>query len=593
MISPIRRLLGLLTPFGRWIALSALLGVATIGSGIGLMATSAFLIAKAALHPSIADLQMAIVGVRFFGIARGVFRYLERLVSHQVTFQVLARLRVWFYEAIEPLAPARLMEHRSGDLLSRVVSDVETLQHFYVRAVAPPIVAVVVALAVGGFLYRFDPALTGTLWVFLVTAGVGVPFLTRLLSHKAGQHMVIERAALNTWLVDSIQGMAELLAFGQESRQFERIRSAHRRLRRAQMRMALVAALHNALGALLANLGMWAVLVATIPLVSQGRLDGVYLAMLTLAALVSFEAVLPLPLAAQHLESSLEAARRLFAIVDARPAMQDPPDPAPPPLDFSLSARGLGFRYAPDEPLVLEDVSFALPQGGRLAIVGPSGAGKSTLVNLLLRFWDYQEGQILLGGHELRRYRPEDVHRLISVVSQQTHWFNGTIRENLLLARPEASEEEMVQATRQAQIHDFIQSLPHGYDTRIGEQGMRLSAGQRQRLAIARALLKDAPILILDEATANLDAVTEREVLQALFPLMEGRTTLMITHRLVGLERMDEVMVLQGGRVVERGRHDELLRMNGLYRRMWDLQNQVLAWEKLGLPKSSPPCSLW
>lgn len=212
-----------------------------------------------------------------------------------------------------------------------------------------------------------------------------------------------------------------------------------------------------------------------------------------------------------------------------------------------------------------------------MALVGPSGAGKSTIVNLLLRFWDYREGVIYLGGHELKRYSPEDLRRLLGVVTQHTHLFNATIRENLLLARPGASEEELIAAARRARIHDFIQTLPRGYDTCVGEGGFKLSGGQRQRLAIARVLLKNAPILVLDEATAGLDPVTEREVMDAVYSLMQGRTTLVITHRLVGLEVMDEILVLDGGRVVERGRHEDLLRHNGLYRRLWELQHQVLA----------------
>ncbi len=235
------------------------------------------------------------------------------------------------------------------------------------------------------------------------------------------------------------------------------------------------------------------------------------------------------------------------------------------------------FRYNPDDPPALRDVSFDLPDGGKLAVVGPSGAGKSTLVNLLLRFWDYEEGHIYLGGHELRAYHQDDVRRLIGVISQSTYLFNGTVRDNLLLAKPDATEEELVAAAQRAQIHDFIMSLPEGYDTWIGEQGLRLSGGQRQRLAIARALLKDPPILILDEATANLDPLVEREIMASVFELMADRTLLIITHRLVGLDAVDEIIVLSHGRIVERGREEELLARDGFYRRMWELQHQVLA----------------
>jgi ATP-binding cassette subfamily C protein CydC len=223
----------------------------------------------------------------------------------------------------------------------------------------------------------------------------------------------------------------------------------------------------------------------------------------------------------------------------------------------------------------LDRVSFSLREGQTLAIVGPSGAGKSSIANVLLGFWDYQEGQVRLGGHELRQYSPEQLHRMTAVVTQKTHLFNTTIKENLSIARPGASLEEIIHAARQAQIHDFIESLPQGYNTRIGEQGLNLSGGERQRLALARAILKDAPVLILDEPTANLDPETEREVLDAIHALAQNRTTIIITHRLVGLDRANEILVLKEGQVAERGTERQLLEREGLYWRMWQAQNQV------------------
>ena len=570
------RLLKLAVPFWRWMALAALLGFATVGSGIGLMATSAYIVAKAALQPSIADLQVAIVGVRFFGIARGVFRYLERLVSHDVNFRLLARLRVWFYKSLEPLAPARLMHYRSGDILSRIVADIETLEHLYVRVVAPPIVAVLVGILMWFFMWRYDLWLAITTLISMALAGVGVPLLTRALSREPGRRLVSLRSELNASLVDGVQGVAELLAFGGEERHQERVGTLSREVAALQERMARIGGLHNSLTGLLTTLAVLVALIVAIPLVTAGELDGVSLAVLALAVIASFEAVASLPSAAQYLENSLEAGRRLFEIVDAEPPVHDPPPPSPTTRGYSLQLKNLRFRYAADEPPALDGVSFTLPQGGSLAVVGPSGAGKSTLVNLLLRFWEYDEGHITLGGQELRTYRGEDLRRMIGVVSQHTYLFNATVRDNLLLARPDAGRAEIERVAREAQIHDFIESLPQGYNTWVGEQGLKLSGGQRQRLAVARALLKDAPILVLDEPTANLDSLTECDVMGAIHSLMVGRTTLIITHRLVGLEAVDEILVLRAGRVVERGPHHDLWQMGGFYRRMWDLQHQVL-----------------
>jgi ATP-binding cassette subfamily C protein CydC len=575
-------LLRLAAPYVRWMALAAVLGFATIASSIGLMTTSGYLIARAALRPSIADLQVAIVGVRAFGIARGAFRYLERTVSHDVTFRLLARLRVWFYRALEPLAPARLMEYRSGDLLARIVADIETLENVYLRAIAPPVVAVLVAPLAAVLVGAFNPWLVVSLLLFLLLAGAGLPALARTLGRGAGRRMVQVRAELNSTLVDGVQGMADLLSLGGEGRYLAQVRALGQALDDLQARMARIGGLHNALTGLLMNLATLSVLAVAIGLVGDGRLDGVYLALLILAVMSSFEAVLPLPQAFQYLENSLEAARRLLEIVDAEPAVSDPAVPLPLPGEYSFHVEDLWFAYQAGGPPALDGIGFDLPQGGQVAVVGPSGAGKSTLIQLMLRFWDYQGGQILLGGRELRQYAQEDLRQLVAVISQHTHLFNATLRDNLRLARPEATEEELVGAARQAQIHNFVQSLPQGYDTWIGEQGLRLSGGERQRLAIARAILKDAPILILDEPTANLDALTERRILEALGALMAQRTSLIVTHRLVGLEAADEILVLRAGRVIERGRHADLIQMGGLYQRMWALQHQVLALDAPG-----------
>ncbi|GAB4458547.1 MAG: thiol reductant ABC exporter subunit CydC [Anaerolineae bacterium] len=571
------RLLRLLAPYWRWAALAVALGFATIASSIGLMAASAWIITRAALQPSIAVLQVAIVSVRAFGIARGVFRYLERLVAHEVTFRLLAGLRVWFYRALEPLAPARLMQYQSGDLLTRLVADIETLQEFYGRVVAPPLTAVLVGSFIAVFLWGYDPRLALIALAFFVAAGVGAPLVARWLSRAPGRDLVRVRAVLNTASVDGVLGAADLIAFGQEARQVERIAALSADLIARQRCMAWIAGLQGALGSLSVSLAVLAVLWAAIPIV-----EGIDLAVLALATLASFEAVLPLPAAFQNLESSLEAMRRLTEIIDAEPAVADPATPAALPANlrqgaFDLTVEGLRFRYADGAPPALDGVSFTVAQGRCVAVVGPSGAGKSTLVSLLLRFWDYEEGRIALGGRDLRACAQEDVRRVMAVVTQQTHLFNASIRDNLLIGNPDATEAMVVEAARAARLHDFVCTLPEGYDTRVGELGMRLSGGERQRVAIARALLKDAPILICDEATANLDAQTEREIMHTLQSAMAGRAVLIITHRLVGLEAAHEILVLRAGRVVQRGRHAALIEEEGLYRRLWTQQNRVLA----------------
>jgi ATP-binding cassette subfamily C protein CydC len=575
--STLARLMRLAAPFWHGILLAAFLGFATIASGVGLMTTSAYLIARAALQPSIAELQVAIVGVRFFGIARGLFRYLERNVSHQLNFRLLARLRVWLYRALEPLAPAGLVQHRSGDLLARIVADIETLENLYVRVLAPPLVAVLMGALMALFMGSLSATLAIVLLAALALGGLGLPLLAQHLGRPIGRDAVQARAELNWTLVDGVQGAADLLAFGAETAHQQRIRTLGRRLIHLQRCAASLGGLQEALSGLLMNLATLAVLAIAIPLVRGGSLDGVSLAVLVLAVISSFEAVLPLPLAFQHLESNLAAGRRLFEIVDAEPMVQDPHSPLPVPRPLPpLRVHDLTFHYGPDLPPALEGLGFILPPGGRLALVGPSGAGKSTLINLLLRFWEYDQGSIRLGDTEIRQLNQDELRESIGVVSQHTHLFGGTVRENLMMARPEAREEELIHAARRAHLHDFVRSLPQGYDSWIGEQGLRLSGGERQRIAIARAILQDAPLLILDEPTANLDAITERQIMDELREVMEARTTLLVTHRLVGLEAMDEILVLRAGRVVERGCHHDLIQLGGLYARMWELQRQIL-----------------
>jgi len=529
------------------------------------------------LHPDISTLEVAIVGVRFFGIARGVFRYLERMVSHNVTFRLLAGLRVWFYRALEPLAPARLMHLHTGDLLSRIVADIESLENYYTRAVAPPMVALVVAAATAALLSAQHPRLGLIFLLFLGLAGIALPLLAHALSRQPGTQLSAQRAGLHILFVDGLQGLADLQAFGRGRDHLDRICASGARYDRTRQHLARVSGFDSGMALALADLGMWSVLSLAVPLVRQGTLAGVLLAPLVLMALAAFESVLPLPSAAQQLADSLEAARRLYELVDAAPEVIAPRVRQPPPASGALVVRGLRFSYPAGGLQALDGLDFELPAGGCLALVGPSGAGKSTLANLLLRFWDYSQGTILFGGVELHQLLPEDARRCFSLVQQRPYFFNDTIRQNLLIGCPKAGEAELREAARRAQIDEDVRCLPQGYDTLIGERGFRLSAGERQRLAIARALIQGSPVLILDEPTAHLDPAAERQIIDLLFPVTPGRSVLLMTHRLVGLERADEIIVLDQGRVVERGSHTRLLAEGGLYRRMWTLQNQILA----------------
>ncbi len=573
------RLLRLILPDAGKVALAASLGIATVASGVGLMGTAAYLIASAALHPSIAELQVAIVGVRFFGLSRGVFRYLERLASHRLTLDLLGRFRVWFYQALEPLAPAQTLEFESSDLLTRAVNDVETLQGLYLRVVAPPIVALVVALGTTGFIATYAPLPAAGFILVYSFACIGIPVAVSRIDRPVGLRLAVARAGLAAAVVDGVQGMADLLANGRAEAHKKSLNALSLRLVRDRVRVARVEAFASAATTFLTHLAVFVVLVVSIPLVRQGLLDGVGLAVISLVAMAAFEAVHPLPIAVGHLVEQLAAARRVFAVIDSTPAVAE----ARNTVCFSavsdralLEVRDLSFTYPGASRPALDGLDLELPVGGRLAVVGPSGAGKSTLAMLLLRFWDPSFGKIVLAGEELRRYGLDDLRQQIAVLSQTTDLFTGTIRENLLLAAPDANQEELEEVAEDAEILESIRGFPDGWNTWIGEHGLRLSEGQRRRVAIARVLLRDPRLLVLDEPTAGLDPVTESHLLRSLRRLTSGRTAIHITHRLIEMEEMDQILVLDRGRVIELGRHEELLGRDGLYRQLHDSQNLTL-----------------
>lgn len=550
------RLWVLFRPYRRWMLVGTLIALLTLIANVALMALAGWFITAMAVAGAtgVAINYFAPAAlIRLSAVVRTAGRYGERLLNHEATFRLIAGLRVWFYRHLEPLAPARLQHYHSGDLLSRIRADIDALDNLYVRVLVPVAVAAISTLLFFLFLLWHDPLLALSGLAFLAIAGVGLPFWSQSRGQAPGRRLAADEAELRAAVIDGVQGMAELTLYDANERQAQRIDALGRRLIADQARLSSDHGLTQAAVGLSASLSLWVLLWLAIPMVHDGRLMPPQLAMLALFTLASFEAVAPLPQAFQLLGRTLAAARRLFAIVDTEPAVVEPSTPSPRPERYDIRFAGVGFTYPGASAPALTAIDLEVPHGTRAAVVGATGSGKSTLFNLLLRFWEPDQGEISIGGHPIERFQGDDLRRHIAVVSQQTHLFDTTIRENLMIAAPEASREAVEAACRVAQIHDFIRDLPDGYDTWVGETGVRLSGGQARRIAVARALLKDAPILLLDEPTEGLDAETERDLMRALDRLMVGRTVLLITHRPAGLDWVDRVLVLDRGRALARG----------------------------------------
>ncbi|HWS22979.1 MAG TPA: thiol reductant ABC exporter subunit CydC [Anaerolineales bacterium] len=562
----LRQLISFLRPNSKEVVLSILFSTLTIGSSVSLLMTSAYLISKAALQPSIGEISVAIVGVRFFGISRGVFRYIERLVSHSASFKVLADIRVWLYKAIEPIAPAGISKFKSGDLLNRLIADVDTLENFYVRVFLPPVVALVIVFGVSAFMLIFSPLVSLVLFLSLALVGVGLSTLALIAGKKSGGDSILYRSILREEIIDLVNGLPELVLFNRVRDAIQDIHQAAKKYYQAQITLSLLAAIQSAATSLIVGLTVWVLLLITIPMVSSGKLDGIYLAVIVLGAMASYEAVQNLPPAMNLLGSNIRAADRVFELASPAESTTRELKRLPASTGRNIQFNKVTFQY--NQTPVLRDVSFELAPGKKIAIVGPSGAGKSTITNLLLRFWEPDSGQILINGISQIEIDPEGIRSLYSVVSQNTFLFNTSILENLKVANSEAEMDVITKVCQSVEFDEFIATLPKGYNTIIGERGYQFSGGERQRLAIARAILKDAPILLLDEPTANLDPATEERIRSTLKLNFADRSMIWITHRLSGLEDMDEIIVLANGEVIERGNHADLLKADGRFAKM-------------------------
>jgi thiol reductant ABC exporter CydC subunit len=558
-------LLGVLRKYP-WMTLTTILsGILNHSTAIACSTLGAYLVSLAIGADSAVALYPLIWLMGGLVLLRAIMAWLEVWLAHDLAYRILAVLRGQLYWALERLAPGYLLEQRSGDLTTTAMSDVEMLEWFYAHTTGTMVIALVVSIAALATLASIHWLMMLALLPCLLFV-ITIPFWLNRHAYKQGQELRSRLGEVNAEVIDGVQGLRELVIFGQETNRLARLKRHNSTLGRVQFQHGIRAGFEGAMSNLGMALGMVCVLTTGAYLVSQQQLPTFLLPVGVILAASTFAPVVEATMIARSTGLIFAASKRVFKVLHAPPPVADTASQGPAgPVEAVVRFEQVSFRYQPALPDALKNVSFEIRPGKTVALVGHSGAGKSTSVHLLMRFWDVTEGAITIGGHDLRAFPLAELRDLMSLVPQDIYLFNTSIRENIRLGSPTASDEEVTEAARQALAHDFITALPNGYSTNVGERGLQLSGGQRQRIAIARALLKNAPILVMDEAVSNLDTENERLLQDALQCLRANRTTLVIAHRLSTIRAADTIVVLQNGAVAETGTHAQLLQRNGVY----------------------------
>lgn len=540
-------------PYRGWMIVGVLLATTVILANVALLSLSGWFITKMAITGitgAAINYFTPAAAIRGLAILRTTGRYLERLTTHEATLRLLSGLRQWFFENLEPLAPARLQYYQAGDLLSRIRADIDSLENAYLRVFTPSLAALLASVLMIMFLLFWSPTIALINLVGLLIVGIALPLTVLYWTKNSGKRIVEVRAALQQRVSKTVQGLAEITLYGDSQQRIRAIQDENKELIVPQRYQNRINAISSSLNGLFSQLTWLAMVVIAISLLQSGYLDGPELCMLVFFGMASFEAVTSLPEAYVALSETLSATRRILDLVDKEPMVSDPVAPCVSPSQFDIRFDSVCFSYPKKKHPALKEVSFYLRQGEKLAIQGASGSGKTSLTQLLLKFWQPDAGHIAIGQADLADLTGDTVRNLCSVVSQQVHLFNTTLAANLYLAKPNATLDELTEACRAASILDDILSFPDGFDTEVGEAATRLSGGQIRRIGIARALLKDAPIVILDEPTEGLDAATEQQVTKGLARLLRGRTAIIITHRPQLLTLADHHLVIDNGSIL-------------------------------------------
>ncbi|WP_318456111.1 heme ABC transporter ATP-binding protein/permease CydC [Photobacterium leiognathi] len=549
------------------LTLGMILGLATILAAISLLTLSGWFIAASAVAGlTIAretfNYMLPGAGVRGFSMARTAGRWGERVVSHNATFKLLADLRLFFFRKLTPLIPGRQTNLRDADLLNRLVADVDAMDHIYLRLVSPLVIGVLGIAAITAFLAWFDLTIGLTLGGILLVLMIVLPIIFYRLGKRNGEQLTFAKANYRIKLLDWLQGHAELLLFNAESRYRQQAEAEQDQLLAAQRKMASLTGLAN--GILMAATGWTLVVILWIAADGiGGHAPDPFVAMVAFATMASFEMMMPVAGAFQYLGQTLTSAKRLNEIIEATPDTVFDPNGYHGDAQGALKIENVSYTYYGSTQAVVKNVSIDLKQGEKLALLGRTGCGKSTLLQLITRSWDPQQGQILLDGKALPEWSEASLRKAITVVSQRVDIFNGSLRENLVLAKPNGTDAEFTEALVQVGLSALLEDK--GLDTWLGDGGRQISGGERRRLGIARALLHDAPILLMDEPTEGLDRRTEQQILALLLEHAKDKTVLFITHRLVGLDQMDQICLMDEGEIIERGKHQELLAQKGRY----------------------------
>ncbi|MDH2897132.1 heme ABC transporter ATP-binding protein/permease CydC (plasmid) [Rahnella variigena] len=551
------------------LSLGIILAIVTLLASIGLLTLSGWFLAASAVA-GIAGLysfnyMLPAAGVRGAAIFRTAGRYAERLVSHDATFRVLAHLRVFTFTKIMPLSPGGIARFRQADLLNRLVADVDTLDHLYLRVISPLVSALVVILLVTFGLSFLDVKLALTLGAIMLVLMLLLPVIFYRAGKPAGRELTALRSDYRMQLTSWLQGQSELVVFGAQPRFRQQLNDIERRWMLRQQQQAKLTGLSQAMVIAAAGLTVTLMLWLAAGGISQFPQPGALIALFVFTPLAAFEALGPVAAAFQHLGQVIASAQRVSQIID-QPADVTFPTQGPVAAEHvSLSLQNVNFTY-PGQPLpVLKNVTLDVGAGEHIALLGQTGCGKSTLLQLLTRGWDITSGTLEINGHAIGAYDEATLRKMITVVSQRAHVFNTTLRENLRMASPNCTDEQIAEVLRQVDLHVLLEN--EGLNAWLGEGGRQLSGGEQRRIGLARALLHDAPLWLLDEPTEGLDAETEQHILALLHKHCQNKTLLLVTHRLHGLETFDRICVMEEGQIVEQGDHASLIAAQGRYAR--------------------------